>query len=288
MYLILRFTGAALFSNHRGTKDRASIFNEPSKGRDNINFKEPITKYQISNLLHVLMGERPVSTVRGSVYDKINWIDEITTDRTYLKYTNYPVNETITLNKSAYNSWTKSSYINWEIIRQLLTGNEDIIDKIIELIPNASKMRFDDVADYIRDRYEIDPKYSELMSIIEVRTGIKSLYQYIKDSKNASQLIVRDATNKRRGTARTITNGIDSVKKYNGEIVVKLSDDELNIIRNNYKGCATLLDGGVVDIIDVKDELEYSYMSDFVIVGEISTDKVEPKMKKQNETIIEI
>lgn len=50
----------------------------------------------------------------------------------------------------------------------------------------------------------------------------------------------------------TIVRGVDKIAKLEGQILVPVSDEDLEKLRNN-KGTATILDGGLVYIKDVVD-----------------------------------
>ena len=80
-YIKLSFRDAKLFPKNIKTKDFTSDLSVASKNRlvlsrskrcegVNNNFKEPITVHQISNMLHTLIGERPVPSFRKVFYNK--------------------------------------------------------------------------------------------------------------------------------------------------------------------------------------------------------------------------
>ena len=62
-YLILTFKNAGWFPNNRGN-DRISDITGNRKRNGSKQYVEPISSFHISNMLHVLLGERPKPSLR--------------------------------------------------------------------------------------------------------------------------------------------------------------------------------------------------------------------------------
>ena len=85
-FLILKFRNAGLFRKHFNTKDKIWDIDGSRDRKDEPEFVEPITVHQVSNMLHVLFGERPKSTVRKSAYDRLEYYFDKASD-SYIKIT---------------------------------------------------------------------------------------------------------------------------------------------------------------------------------------------------------
>lgn len=281
-YLILEFKNAKLIRTHKGTKDRFSEFGLVSSDRKNIkNFKEPITKFQVSNMLHVLMGERPINTQRHSFYQNQQWIFNL---KSYIKY-NTPIvkvskdkygffKEKTRVNKSAWNSWATPT-LNWELIRNYCDDNFDlIISELNKVYKDPMNKPFRQVCEDIQKDQNRN-KYITLFNLIKSIGGIDGLYTLLdKPDTKPSIISVKKMSLDRRGTALTYINGIDSAEFYSGEIIVEIDDNMEQRIREHYKGTCTILDGGVVSIKSIENDIEMNYFKEFVDVHSISIDKV--------------
>ena len=128
-YLVLRFENAGMFTTNRNTKDY--VFKSRKNGIhkrvdvQNFNFQEPITIYQISNLIHVLFGERPVPTFRDVFYKPVDYYFN-KAGESFIKIDNYKkynknkdiheyTNEIVQTKKALWNSYSKIVDINWRL-----------------------------------------------------------------------------------------------------------------------------------------------------------------------------
>ena len=75
-YLILEFNNAGFFINHRGTKDKIYDIDGSRKRSNQDNFEEPIHVNHISNMIHVLFGERPAPSNRFTFYGRVDYLFE--------------------------------------------------------------------------------------------------------------------------------------------------------------------------------------------------------------------
>jgi hypothetical protein len=273
-FLILNFKNAGLFRKHNGTKDK--IFDISSK-RDRKNepeFIEPITEYQVSNVLHVLFGERPVSSIRESLYSRNEYLVDKARN-SFLRIESYTNDkgkyqqEIKQLNKPFWNSWNPQSFMNWERTRKIL--GEELFTKFSETLEEVfkislSKVSFVEVKEKVlatKDK-RLDAIFDELIS-----NGKKSLYNSFFGIKTELSDI-----NKNSKTMLTIIRGVDTVFKLDGQILVPVSDEDIEKIRAN-KGTATILDGGLVSIKDLIDSnfINTERMG-FTKLSEIKTTKI--------------
>ena len=266
-YLVLKFSNAGLFRKHRNTKDKIVDLDIIRDRKNEPEFVEPITVHQISNMLHVLFGERPKPTIRKSVYKQIDYYFD-KAKNSYLKINSYKnkkglyPNEFIQLNKSQWNSWQSSSAITWERVRRLLDDGlfELFMDKINDAFNlDCSKLQFKQVIELIKNSK--DKKIEELVAWLkENKRGalISGIYDGDKDTGMNANIRV----------SLTNTNGVDTIIRLNGEILVPVSEDDIAKLRNT-KGCARLLDGGLILIDGIKHENVIN-VNDFTKVSEIS------------------
>lgn len=270
-YLILKFRNAKLFRNSPKCGDYVFDVTGQRKRAGQLQFVEPITVHQVSNMLHVLFNERPVPSFRKSFYGNIEHYFKMAQEslirvdgyKRFNKNKNQEefVKEFLMTKKSVFNSYNPNSLINWEIVKEYCEEDfNDIIIAIQNIIGfNPKDVTFDEVRELLQS-YDI----SEFSKTLKEKK-LTALSNYIKDTNTASEMT------RKASTALINNNGIDNVAILGGEIIVTVSEDDL-IKLSNSKGCATILDGGLVWIDSVKDGMEISDYG-FTKVNEISTEK---------------
>jgi hypothetical protein len=279
-YLHIKFRGGGLFPKNTNTKDftyHVTKGREKRSLRKNGNFKEPITVHQISNLLHVLMGERPVPSFRYAGYKKIDEIFEMAMN-SYLKIdspkqeinrkgviTEEFTQEIKRLGKSAVDSWSKPSHIEWFKIKKYLTP--ELFDVFIDLMTKA---------------LGYNPLYKPFMDLVNIQSKIGSdrlsdVFEFIKLNRKTPlyNFFTKEKPNIYEFTANTrlggvVNSGIDKVIILDGEIYVPITDKQIDKLVMNV---ATILDGGLASIVGVVYEHDISNVQDFISVGEISDEK---------------
>jgi hypothetical protein len=271
-YLILEFKNAGLFRKDKHTKDIS--FNHGEKvARTNIQeYVEPITVQHISNMLHVLFGQRPVPMNRYVFYNKNSYLYE-KAEQSYLNITslrdkkNNFISETIQLNKAVYNAWNPVSYMNWERVEKLLEKElfEDFIRQMNDILKiNCLSITFNSFKKMLLESKndDIDKVFLELN-----QKGKKPLFDsiYGKDRELAN-------INRNKRTLLTVVRGVDTIYRLNGEIIVPVSDEDIETIRKG-KGFSKLLDGGLVCIKKVVNENRLELNDDYLLVKDISLEK---------------
>lgn len=272
-YLVLKFENATLFKNKR-TKDKIfDLLNGNRDRKDEQFFKEPITVYQISNMIHVLFGERPVPSLRKVLYSKNDYLFE-KAKKSYLKIDNYMrfndnkkefeyTKEIIQTKKAVYNAWNPQSFLNWNRVFKLL--EKDLYDEFLVIL---------------KEEFNISPKKDIFIDVVKIIKNSKNKRLndfYNKINKMGKTSLTNDINNDtvqinmNPRTTLTVNNGIEYITKFNGEILVPIDDNDIEKIKNN-KGCATLLDGGLVYIKKIEDAKKLS-IDGFKLVEEISTEK---------------
>jgi|AntRauTorckE6833_2_1112554.scaffolds.fasta_scaffold00373_4 hypothetical protein len=267
-YLKLIFKDAKLFRYNKGTKDK-SIYSGPKVHRVNRNnlfsYVEPITHHQLSNSIHVLLGERPVPLHRKVFYKRISEIDDLVSNslirvETVFKpvFKNNKVNkylETISTKKAFYNSFNPSIKLNWELVRKYMTYNKGLawgyfvkeFSKILK--KNILEYNYKDIESEIRNIKD-DTKVKAVFVAIS-RLGKTALVRTIQTGKNTVTSSIQD------GSPILVNSGIEKFEIYNGEILIPVNDF-LRERESVMKPFSTILDGGIVFIDGIIDEEDIS------------------------------
>ena len=281
-YLILKFENAKLFRNTFKCKDFVfDIYGQKNRSEQQ-QFIEPITVHQVSNMLHVLFNERPVPTFRPSLYGRVEHYFEMAQEsfiridsvKRFNKSKNEDVfiTEVISTKKAVSNSYNPNPTITWEIVKQYCENDFNEILKLITIIIGSDplKLTFDDVRNIL-----FNSDIEELMDRLK-KLKLSGLANYIdknkktKEGKPVNPDSCKTELTKKSSTALINNNGIDNVIVLSGEIIVPVTDDDLARLSES-DGCATILDGGMVWIEDVKTDNEISDHG-FIKVKEISTE----------------
>lgn len=274
-YLILDFQNARLFDDKK-TKDFIIGINGKEKRSEALFFKESITAYQISNVIHVLFGERPVPSLRAVAYNKIDYIFEKAKE-SYLKIDSFMVfnkkkkqkefvYECVQVKKMAYNSWNTTTVVFWERVKKLLDSDE-VFNNFIYLLKeilniNPEDYTFDEVKEKLK---HVDDSKKEYVFTYLKKQRKTSLISYLNDTSDKVSI------NKNPRTALVVNRGIEKVFNLSGTIIVPITEEDVIKIKNS-KGHATILDGGLVSIRGIKDDNEIN-PEGFIKVSEISTEK---------------
>lgn len=270
-FLILNFRNAGLFRKHKNTKDISFEFGEREKRNEVLEFKEPITSQHIANLLHVLFGKRPKPMNRYSIQELDNYLVD-KANNSFLQITTYKNDkdkffaESTKTNKSIHNATNPVSYMNWKRVENLL--GMDFYSEFVWLLFDVFNLTPKDVSfNKMRDMIKNtkDERLDEIFTKFN-SSGKKPLWDSIFGEGNT---IVNINANAR--TKLTVTSGLDKVIKLDGSILVPVNDDDLVIIREN-KGCATILDGGLVTIKSVK-PANFVNTEAYTLVSDISLEK---------------
>lgn len=299
-YLILNFKSAKLFRKknvnlNKKCKDISyTSYNNTNTDRKEIEpFIEDITVHQISNMLHVLFNERPVPSLRKVFYKRNEDIFNLAQE-SYLKidtptfltktkkneYFDYH-NEFIQTKKAKYNSFSIVK-LNWKIVEEYISdlNKFEIFVKSLNDILNVNvrSIAFMEIIDMVRD-LEKDKrlKIYENIKNLQGCSGLIYVFGVFKDGKFA-QVDLSKITSAPGRSYKTIVNGIDKYSSLNGQIIIPINDEMIEILENNSKGCATILDGGFVWIDSIKNANNIPNLDDeysgFIKVCNISDERM--------------
>ena len=251
-FLILEFRNAGLFRKDPRKRSKDKMFDMGVRSDRYLaqEYVEPITVNQMSNVLHVLMGERPKPSLRYTPYDRVERIYNIALE-SYIKIDS-PKNslgqfysETVQLKKAVGNSWNPQVQVSWLRLQRYL--GDEFYTKFINVIVSVFKVVIEDVTTLeIRELClnTIDKRLDKIFELA-IEQKLTPLSDYFRSK------IMVSTINATRKTPVTVVTCIDKIIRLNGQLIVPVSDEDIQIIRNN-KGCATILDGGIVYIKGLK------------------------------------
>jgi len=270
-FLVLDFRNAGLFRKHRNTKDKMFDMYGRKERKGETEFIEPITVHQVSNMLHVLFGERPKPVNRDTVYNNIPYLYNKALE-SYLKIDTYKdvkgkfQSETIQTKKSIGNSWSTQSYVYWKRVNNLL--GDDLYKIFINTISEVYCVNIEETSfNKVKELILTNPnkKIDELFELLKSNNK-KPIFDFIYGKGTEPTNI-----NKNNRTQLTVLTGLDKIIRLSGQLIVPVSDEDIEKIKMN-KGCATILDNGLVSINSIKSGNIIS-IEGFTPIKEISLEK---------------
>lgn len=301
-YIVLRFRNAKLFRNKSGTKDKV-LYADGPRGDKKLHpwWVEPITVHQVSNLLHVLFGERPVPSVRTPLlpYNRNEKIFELA-KKCHLKIDSLKIPdgkggeqfipETSRTKKAVWNSWANSALpTSWQRIREHTEEDfNEFVEKIEAVLGKGQlKRRFSDVhkdlVSSLTDSIGTYPKgkeYAQTWKILSQKDRSDAMVDLMLWLREKQMAVFGNFIMDREGqgsglnatkgrTAVTIISGIDNSASFlSGSLIVPV-DDELIERARIHASSMTMLDGGLVWVDRLSDGNDIS-PEDYVKVEDIS------------------
>jgi hypothetical protein len=284
-YIKLKFCNAKLFTKNIKTKDFVAKIDLNSKGKlifthskradeKLSSFKESITVHQISNVLHTLIGERPIPSFRKTFYKRNEDVFNLAL-ASFIKIDSPTIKvkrkgedfiefipEFIKVDKSAWNSWNKPKNIHWFKIKKYMDQH---FDKFVELMNQA--LGYNVLLKPFECLAGLSNTGEDLSIVIDFLLENKKtpIINFLNNDEPDRSEIVKNSI-----LGETISSGIDNANFLSGEIIVPYNEDFVNKI---IKNATNILDGGYIEIVGVfyADELEN--IDEFKPVREISTEK---------------
>jgi len=287
-FLVLNFNNAVLFGGNYNrfkkrseTKDRFVDNNRKldMKRQDTLVFSEPITRYQISNVLHVLFGERPVPSFRVVPYKKKDYLFDKAM-KSYLKIDNYLINDKFIGEKRqhrkfAKNAWSTQVQLTWAKVEAYLGDDlyptfKTILSNILKI--NLEEHTFVEVYTKIKKTRD-DLNFDRLKNfLIENKKGTFNRVLFLDELDKINQYTMSHKVRRIQNISIE-----ENVIKLHGSILVPVTYDDIDVIKK-FGGLTTLLDGGMVYIDSVKSENDINF-NEYKLVGEISTKKINYESK---------
>lgn len=304
-YLKLGLHQGKLFINNRRAKSDRSVemalsggkrkkyseFNPVTPRKDIPRFVEPLTFYQIRNIIHVLFGERPIPTRRYVPYDSIPYYDEMAKN-SYLVITTptfinkkgeevYP-KEMMSTKKMMWNSHREGLSIDWNIVERGLAPKKNItLNEFISFLDSEGinvNQPFENVIKEVRSLNDEDNKRVCGWLMGKNAEGKKRGCSEFSDAFNKTKPeSEKKNIYKTPNNSLVINNGTEEVVKIDGVLFVPVNDEDIEKL-GRVSGTATFLDGGLVTIDGIFDpeEIEWEeFDKDRINVGEELTDPEE-------------
>jgi hypothetical protein len=291
-YLVLEFTNAGFFKKHKGTKDFIFDAKGKRKRAESLFYKEPITVHQVSNVIHVLFGERPKPSLREVAFGNVDYYYKKAL-QSYLKINSYKrkitdkktnvereefISEMLQTKKVVQDAWSTNFFMYWERVSKMLGKdmyNEftSLLSKLFEVKDITEKYSFMDLREEVIRRGMISKPEEKNTK----KTSLDIFFDKLVESKKSSLVTYflydkrRNEINKAANIKVTVNIGTERVTKISGEIIIPVSEEDISKL-SKHKGCATILDGGIVFIKGLLNENEVN-VSSHTKVSEISTDK---------------
>lgn len=262
-YLKLKFKNAKLFNSLKNNdiKDFTfDIYGNKKSREKNLILGNSIHMNHVSNMIHVLFGERPVPSLRDSVYVKNDSLYDLAS-RSYIKIDNYKtinqknktehfITEKTSMKKSVYNSYRPNVQVSWDIIESYFDIHFNDFIIFLEKLTNISD---------IRTKYSAN----DLISILEnQKESIEKFTRPIKKSGFnyllSTEIGKCSELTKNINSLLTVNNGVNDCAKLFGDIIIPLTENELEQFRTVSSGTANILDGGMVYIDEVVSEYEFN------------------------------
>lgn len=285
--LVLNFKNAGLFIPKKFGDKHKMIENGKVSDRDGsdrfINVPlDTLLKEHVANVLSVLMGERPVPTVRMSslAFDTsiLNLADEafVEIEEGIFKDKTGKIrvlDEVIATTKAISNSKKIETYqihlkekqtlktitVSWEKIKWHL-GHDlfELFKKMVVDVLGIESLE-DNMVKVFEDLYKSKDKRIEEFCDLK---GVLSPYRRMLVEGNAlnQEFHFTGYTGFKHWHYNTLTHGLEKVAKLSGKIFIPMRDSDVERL-NNGCGHATLLDGGLVTINDILPNSEILYLN---------------------------
>lgn len=277
-YLSLKFKSAKFYPNTKGNFNSWGVQNgklaKKSPILDGGTFKEPITVKQISNVLHVLCGRRPVPSLRVvEGYDPIDQTLYDIANNSIIKHSYQGVlkqYETSNGYKAHWRSKMKGLQLKWFIIEETLP--ESYAPFILLLTEILGFNPLNHTCAEVRNMISQNQKLKEqfLTGVGNIEGAITPIVNYFSGKKDdgATELSEKETRCRYRNTKY-----VNDPSILEGEIIVPLTD----YLRENINSTScTILENGFVYIDKILKERELKTKG-FQKVSDISlerTDKI--------------
>lgn len=248
-------------------------------------YKEPITVHQVSNMLHVLFGERPSASLRRTLIKEIPEIKEIALN-SWIKINDYCFTnnngkitffeEKLKTKKAVWNSWSpNNTLLYWDRIEKFL--EKELYEDFVELVKkifktsNPCEKTLMKVIESLHNNFLENEDVKVFLEKLKA-SGKSPLYYTIKDFELKDGRLKNSDFNKNSRIMQTVCGGVAGFIRLNGKIIVPIEDEKWIEKMRMSQGFATILDGGFVTIEAVLNEYEFydEHVFGFTKMNEIS------------------
>lgn len=287
--LIVKFKNARIFSYPRYSSDKMISGRTKIKRRfaPRINIPDGTLDFRhVSNLLHVLAGERPVPTLRKSCMQKDQQICDLARE-SLVKVDEISRDETKTVRKAVKDSWNtvtlwyhlngknvriKGGLIYHDRLRRYL-GN-DLYERLLYVLKDVSGCsdpRCDfsahEAIEYL-NAHNHDQRVVSLISQCRIRQR-SAIANLLEPNGNIASIDIHQGTGCKLNTL-VVNSGVEKVRTIFGTIYVPIESEAMIERFRRGGGVATLLEGGFAYIEGVDDWSEdLTFGSQPVTEGEL-------------------
>lgn len=219
----------------------------------------------IKNVITVLVGKRPVSRYRSTCVGNDSLFKDIA-DRSFVKVESFIdkdkdgnpiyVYEKMTTRKCLDNSWGPAN-ISWHRVQMMAT--KSLYDNIYAIAKRYYEEPLNVLFPEVAEKISTDPDIGTLIEQAQKdRVGpIASIFknkaaEFERASYNGLGLFLKVL----------VTKGVADITRIDAKIAIPVTDEEFELFSNG-SGCATIFDGGLVNIDEVID-LEYNTIDNVV------------------------
>ena len=287
--LIVKFKNARIFSDPRRSSDKMVSGKRliPRKTAPRINVPDgSLDVRHVSNLLHVLAGERPVPTLRKSTMIRDEAIFNIAA-QSMVRVEESSVDEAKTVRKAVKDSWNtvtlwyrlnnknikvKGGLIYHARLRRYL--GEDLYKLFLQTLQDISGCT-DPVRDYTAmeaieylNSNNHDKRVSKLIKHCRAKGGT-TIANLLEPNGNTASISIHQGTGCKLNTL-VVNAGVEKVRSIAGTIYAPLLSDEMLQRFRDASGIASFLEGGFAYIAGVDDWSEdLVFGCQHVVQGEI-------------------
>jgi len=265
-YLILDFKNAGWFQRDLSKYDEKDIVVDVNgKRKRDKQYKEPITPNHVSNMLHVLLGERPAASLRETHIKEIPEIRQIALNG-WIKINDFSLKskkdkvmffkEKLRTKKAVWDSWdTSNCLLSWNRIKRFL--EDDLYNEFIQLlkkiyqVENPTIETLENVLIYTHNNMLDNPDVKDFLNKLKC-SGKTPLYNVLTSGN-----IKNTAFNMNARTTLTINSGVSDIIRLSGQIIVPIEEKWIQKLKNS-QGIAKILDGGLVTVRELISEFEFS------------------------------
>lgn len=270
--LLIKFDNAAVFRNRKPSNDKLFIGDKRIARGDAplIDVEEgELDARHVSNLLHVLMGERPIPSFRPTAAKPDPDIENASRSARY-RLEEVSTKETKACRKAVQNAWQT------ETIAYTLDGASIPVEggvlyprRLKRFLGDALHSEFVKLAAELKSEQGIQGKITtqgaiELLNACKKDKRVSAFCAACRAAKRTDLANIIEGSSKARSSSvqrgcgsklnlLLVGSGPEKVSRYKGTIYIPLSSDEMLSRVGNGCGVATFLEGGMASIAGVEE-----------------------------------
>jgi hypothetical protein len=276
--LLIKFINAGIFPETRWSSDKMYDLDGKTKRKDAPVMQIPAGKFDwrhVSNVLHVLMGERPVPTIRKTLLKPDFSIQEVAKKARVIIDTpcdergRYESREMITARKTVKDAWQtskiayflgmvpvqiKGGLLYWARLERLL--GEALLNNFIDTVQSITRERnvtrnisAHRAIEILHDNYDLSQVQYFCQKCLKAQRT--SLVNIINPKANKESITFHTGVGSKLNI-QMVNSGPENINKISGTIFVPLNDELLARLSNGC-GTATILEGGLAYIEGIEE-----------------------------------